>query len=160
MAAGIREILIICKLPDLESFKKLLGDGTKIGVHFEYAVQNEPRGLADALLVGRNFIGDSKFALILGDNIFHGTKITCSGTVSFNWSFMHPVEAYVDFPQYAINGGTPIDFPTYNTGGYNGTQTGTISFPVAAGDSITIYAVTLDNDATAVMLTVSNFSAP
>jgi hypothetical protein len=87
-------------------------------------------------------------------------KITCSGTVSFNWSFMHPAEAYVDFPQYAINGGTPIDFPTYSTGGYNGTQTGTISFPVAAGDSITIYAVTLDNDATAGMLTVSNFSAP
>ena len=87
-------------------------------------------------------------------------KITCSGTVSFNWSFVHPVEAYVDFPQYAINGGTPIDFPTYNTGGYNGTQTGTISFPVAAGDSITIYAVTLDNDAAAGILTVSNFSAP
>ncbi|MCF8293992.1 MAG: DUF1566 domain-containing protein, partial [Chitinophagaceae bacterium] len=82
------------------------------------------------------------------------------GTVSFNWSFVHPVEAYVDFPQYAINGGTPIDFPTYNTGGYNGTQTGTISFPVAAGDSITIYAVTLDNDAAAGILTVSNFSAP
>ena len=87
-------------------------------------------------------------------------KITCSGTVSFNWSFMHPAEAYLDFPQYAINGGTPIDFPTYNTGSYNSTQTGTISFPVVAGDSITFYAVTLDNDAAAGQLTVSNFVAP
>lgn len=75
MAAGIREILIICKLSDLDSFKRLLGDGRNIGVHFEYAVQKEPKGLADALLVGKKFIGDSKFALILGDNIFHGTGL-------------------------------------------------------------------------------------
>jgi glucose-1-phosphate thymidylyltransferase len=75
MAAGIREILIICKLSDLDSFKRLLGDGKNIGVHFEYAVQKEPKGLADALLVGKKFIGDSKFALILGDNIFHGTGL-------------------------------------------------------------------------------------
>ena len=75
MAAGIREILIICKSADIDAFKKLLGDGKSIGVSFEYAVQEKPRGLADALLVGKKFIGDSNFALILGDNIFHGTGL-------------------------------------------------------------------------------------
>lgn len=75
MAAGIREILIICTEWDLPSFKKLLGDGHQLGIKFEYAIQSKPRGLADALLIGRDFIANSNCALILGDNIFHGAGL-------------------------------------------------------------------------------------
>lgn len=72
MLAGIREIGIITTPEDQERFKHLLGDGSQIGCKFEYITQTEPRGLADAFLVGEKFIGQDKVCLILGDNIFHG----------------------------------------------------------------------------------------
>ncbi len=72
MSAGIREILIISTLHDLPNFKKLLGDGSKLGCRFEYKVQEVPNGLAQAFVIGKEFIGDEKVALILGDNIFYG----------------------------------------------------------------------------------------
>src|SRR5688572_21985128 len=72
MLAGIREILVISSLDALPAFRELLKDGSQWGLKFEYAGQSEPRGLADAFLVGQEFIGDSPVCLILGDNIFYG----------------------------------------------------------------------------------------
>ncbi|MEY3086117.1 MAG: glucose-phosphate thymidylyltransferase, partial [Bacteroidota bacterium] len=72
MSAGIKEILIISTPHDLPHFEKLLGDGADIGCRFEYAVQEVPNGLAQAFVIGADFIGKDKVALILGDNIFYG----------------------------------------------------------------------------------------
>ncbi len=83
MMADIREILIITTSEDNEGFIRLLGDGHELGCHFEYAVQANPNGLAQAFVIGEEFIGKDKVALILGDNIFHGTGLD-SLVKSFN----------------------------------------------------------------------------
>lgn len=75
IGAGIRDILIISTPADMPRFTQLLGDGSRIGCHFTYKVQDAPRGLADAYIVGEEFIGSDKVAMILGDNIFYGTQI-------------------------------------------------------------------------------------
>ncbi|MGY2130877.1 glucose-1-phosphate thymidylyltransferase RfbA [Hymenobacter sp. HD11105] len=72
MMAGIRDILLITTPHDQEQFKRLLGDGSKLGCNFQYAIQEVPNGLAQAFVIGADFIGDDKVALVLGDNIFYG----------------------------------------------------------------------------------------
>src|ERR1700683_2769399 len=72
LLAGIRDILLISTPEDLPRFQHLLGDGSRFGVHFEYALQQKPEGIAQAFLIGKKFIGSSGCALVLGDNIFYG----------------------------------------------------------------------------------------
>lgn len=76
MLAGIKEILIISTPRDLPMYEDLLGDGSNLGIKFSYAVQDEPKGLAEAFIIGEKFIGKDNVALILGDNIFHGHRFT------------------------------------------------------------------------------------
>lgn len=76
MLSKIREVLIISTPRDIHLFKELFGDGSQLGMRFEYAVQDKPRGLADAFIVGKDFIGTDDVALVLGDNIFYGQSFT------------------------------------------------------------------------------------
>ena len=80
MLAKIREVLIISTPRDLPVFKELLGDGTLLGMKFEYKVKEKPRGLADAFIVGKDFIGNDDVAMVLGDNIFYGQSFTSTLT--------------------------------------------------------------------------------
>jgi glucose-1-phosphate thymidylyltransferase len=99
IGAGIREVLIISTPHDLPRFQQLLGDGSRIGCRFEYKVQEEPRGLADAYIVGADFIGDEGVAMVLGDNIFYGSDFdakvaaaakTLDGGVIFGQQVLDP----------------------------------------------------------------------
>jgi glucose-1-phosphate thymidylyltransferase len=76
MLAGIREILVISTVRDRPLFEALLGDGAELGLSFQFGTQDSPRGLADAFIIGRNFIGADDVALILGDNIYYGHGLT------------------------------------------------------------------------------------
>ncbi|MDD6190898.1 MAG: glucose-1-phosphate thymidylyltransferase RfbA [Firmicutes bacterium] len=76
LLAGIREILIISTPEDIDDYRMLLGDGSKIGVKFSYKIQDKPRGLADAFILGEEFIGDDSVCLVLGDNVFYGQDLT------------------------------------------------------------------------------------
>jgi len=76
MLAGIREVLVISTPRDLPVFRELLGDGSRLGMRFAYKVQEKPRGLADAFILGEDFIGSDSVALVLGDNIFYGQRFT------------------------------------------------------------------------------------
>ncbi len=99
MLAGIREVLIISTPRDISAFEELLGDGSAYGLRMEYAIQEQPRGLAEAFIIGEKFIGDDNVCLILGDNLFYGGGITPavqkaakleSGAVIFGYAVPNP----------------------------------------------------------------------
>lgn len=106
MLAGIREILVITRPEDAEQFRRLLGDGSQFGVSIEYAVQDAPNGLAEAFIVGEEFIGDDSVALVLGDNIFYGAGLgtqlrrfsePVGGTIFAYWVAEPQAYGVVDF---------------------------------------------------------------
>ncbi len=78
LLAGIRDILVISTPEDTPNYEKLLGDGSRIGINIQYAVQDKPRGLADAFIIGADFIGDDSVCLVLGDNVFYGQGFSLS----------------------------------------------------------------------------------
>ena len=98
MLAGIKDILFITTPHDQESFKKLLGDGSQVGCNFDFAIQEEPNGLAEAFIIGEKFIGSDKVALVLGDNIFYGngfgsllrSKVNVDGAAIFAYPVKDP----------------------------------------------------------------------
>ena len=99
MLAGVRNILLITRPNEAEAFRRLLGDGSQFGVHLSYAVQASPRGLADAFIVGRKFVGHERVVLILGDNIFYGQGLSAvlqraaarkSGATIFAYAVANP----------------------------------------------------------------------
>ena len=99
MFAGIRDILIISTRPDMALFERLLGDGSQWGMRFSFAAQDTPRGLADAFIVGREFVGTDRVALVLGDNIFYGNDLSVAlanarareqGATVFAYTVAHP----------------------------------------------------------------------
>ncbi|MBQ3445867.1 glucose-1-phosphate thymidylyltransferase RfbA [Candidatus Saccharibacteria bacterium] len=101
LLAGIKDILIICTPTDLPAFQNLLGDGKRLGINFEYKVQPEARGLAEAFIIGEDFIGEDDVCLILGDNIFYGNGMTnilnaaqekLNGAVIFGYQVADPRE--------------------------------------------------------------------
>lgn len=101
MLAGIRDILIISTPRDIKLFKELLGNGEDLGINFEYKVQENPRGLADAFILGKEFIGNDSVALVLGDNVFYGYSFSgrlkkaasrTSGATIFGYHVMNPRE--------------------------------------------------------------------
>ena len=110
MLSGIREVLIISTPKDISVFADILGDGSQLGMRFEYAVQERPNGLAEAFLIGEKFIGDDKVALVLGDNIFYGGGFSAflanaaslkEGAVIFGYPVHNPADfGVVEFDQY------------------------------------------------------------
>ena len=76
MLSGIRDVLLISSSRDLKIYEDVLGNGKNFGINIEYALQETPNGIAESFLIGENFIGDNKVALILGDNIFYGANLT------------------------------------------------------------------------------------
>lgn len=101
LLAGIKEILIISTLEATDAYRELLGDGSEIGVHLFYKVQDQPRGLADAFIIGEDFIGNENICLILGDNVFYGQNLTsilnramsrCGGATIFGYPVNNPTD--------------------------------------------------------------------
>ncbi len=102
MLAGIREVLIISTPEDIHSYEKLLGDGSDIGMELHYAIQDKPHGLAEAFIIGRDFIGADSVALCLGDNMFHGQDLT----VALLWA-----KEQIDQENGAVIFGYPVRNP-------------------------------------------------